>query len=69
MHFRCAIIGYFLANWDAPSRCTATDCLVLELRSIIAEYLLRWAILCKTFHSTLIVASVIMELSLLFIAM
>ncbi len=21
-------MGIFLANWDAPSRCTATDCLV-----------------------------------------
>ncbi len=31
MHFGSAIMGIFLANRDAPSRCTATDCLVLLL--------------------------------------
>ncbi len=28
MHSRSVIMGIFLANRDAPSRCTATDCLV-----------------------------------------
>ncbi len=28
MHLGSAIMGIFLANQDAPSRCTATDCLV-----------------------------------------
>ena len=37
MHSRSVIMGIFFANPDAPSRCTATDCLVIKQISLVVS--------------------------------